>query len=356
MAIGVRSFFSYLAVLLVYGIADGESTRVLQMTSNCSAGTAMNNSTRRCVECLPGWASSMGRNCMNVGVTCAPGSGILMGVSGGVCQPCPGGHFCTNGRCLSLGIQDNTMGCNRCPTARGASAAGAVLCTRESSTIFQPVCPPGSGLVPFLRGCYRCNGTTFQNGRMLRCQPCPQGLVANAMQSGCIVAPCDAGFYRPVNLVNSSCLQCPRGSASPPGSIGISSCLPSAICGPGQAPRVFSLISGRYGQNRSDCLPCQVGRFCETGRCLRVDDRGLDWGLEIGCPRCPKPSGSSLPGAVQCSNTVSIRRSRCPPGTGRLQSVVTTLGCYNCKYLHYFYRKKREPYSLFRFFPYFTRY
>lgn len=295
---------------------------------NCSAGTQLIGN--RCVNCNPSFASTAGGICRNVGITCSPGTAVLVQPTYTICQNCAPGFFCARGQCLTPNPTDRSNGCIPCPPGTGADGPKAALCTPDPSIAPRTLtCPPGTGVVNFLRGCYACNSTTFNNGSSLFCGACPPGFMPNPTSSDCTLIPCEAGYYRRFNSVNSHCLRCPMGSASPPGYVNSSGCLPSAVCGPGESPRVFS--SDVYDPLSSDqpCRPCAANRYCRTGQCIRFSAPNSRL-MQVGCPTCPGNLRTTGLGSIQCTTMAGAGPRYCPPGTGVNTLTSVNAGCYNC--------------------------
>lgn len=289
---------------------------------NCEAGTQRAVNSVNCIPCARNSASTTNGVCRNIGRQCPPGSGSLFR-SGNItkCQECPVGTFCTTGQCLTTNPNDPTNGCNPCPSGLGADSLGAVQCTPDPSTIIKPLCPPGSGLESFLRGCYTCPSNSVNNGTLLSCRPCPTNLISSSDFTTCNLPLCEAGFYQ-VNT-SSPCIRCPIGTSSPPGWINPLGCLPSTICGPGESPALI-LRLGTNASTTGGCIPCSLQSACRGGQCLRYDSTGVN--VVQGCPLCIRPMRSTQLGSLRCTNRESVPPN-CPPGSGVM---VGMEGCYNC--------------------------
>lgn len=286
-----------------------------------------------CQSCKPGYAvaprgSSLyiqqNGQCIRTpsNVECDPGSGLVFSPTRSTtptCLLCPENTFCPNGRCYTTSMTESP--CTPCPNGLSAGDQGAAKCTRIPSST-EP-CPPGSGVSDTATGCYNCPPTHFNRGNSNRCQPCPPDMQANANGTMCVVAPCETGFYRKTNSVDSPCTRCNRGSASPFGYVN-DSCIESTICGMGQSPLLNISLQIMTSRGDSPCVACPIDQYCLSGQCARRISTGL---VISGCRSCPDGTSATQTGAVQCTRSDRLGNEGCPPGSGRRQFAQ---GCYNC--------------------------
>ena len=100
------------------------------------------------------------------------------------CDSCQSGSYCPTGNEVAIyssNGQTISQGYITCPSGLTTTRSNAVACTRSGSS----ECPYGTEKLASGEGCYLCPAGKYQDGTMLRCEPCPGNSVSDVGASIC---------------------------------------------------------------------------------------------------------------------------------------------------------------------------
>lgn len=273
-----------------YCYQDGEYS----VKKPCAKGyVAPNQGMSSCVSCLKSTASNSGSvSVVEAGVNCTLcGNGYYASkeAQGSVCEICPKGYYCPNGKYIPCqrGYFNNQQGksaCSACAksdsnvTGSIAIAEGSINCSSCTDGNYSSVQAQASNcnLCPW--GYYCPNGRliqcpigTYSTGASASCTPCPSGTTSNVGAGSCAscsngcsscsgsisnCTKCKAGFYK----IGSSCAQCASGYFSYANSVSCTQC------------------STKYPH----CKACNESRCVECEEGFKLSDDGQR--CEQNCP------------------------------------------------------------------------
>eukprot|EP00775_Hariotina_reticulata_P007566 gene7566-biopygen9370 len=281
--------------------------------------------------CLPGYGGgAVDKPCQ----LCPPGT-FSIGYTWEECKSCPAGtfsvagaadivdcitspSFCPPGMYLPTGVAQTKEECTCVPgfgTVSPGSTAACSICpagTFSEGNALQPCATCGSGLsgppgAKLITECQNCPPGTFGrviNGSGTACQTCPPGTTTvfgsqAAFESDCNLCIPGFGFG-----ANGACQQCPAGTYSPGGSTSCVLCPLGMSSAPGSnsTSGCFCNVDGYGSAGGNSCIACPKGSYS-------APDRGVNQ-----CEACAAGQTTLLrPGQVGAS---SITQCVCDAGYG----------------------------------------
>ncbi|XP_063692951.1 proprotein convertase subtilisin/kexin type 5-like isoform X8 [Bolinopsis microptera] len=269
---------------------------------------------------------------------------------------CPAGHFAAQGATSCSRCPENTYStggvvreCSACPGGK-VSEAGSSDCEKE---------PCEAGKYMSSEGCKSCSKNYYSEAGATQCTRCPSGKIsayASTSLSDCTYGPCMQGHYMtdsgcqscPANTYNmrfamvgvQSCVGCPGGSTSPPGSISVNNC-EADDSGDTEPEAPLECAAGQFNNGVLGCQQCPVNTFsgagassctdCPSGKISNAgstSNNDCEWSpcsagnfmTDSGCQQCGENTFSG-PGASSCNN--------CPEG--KISAAGSTLSD-DCEY------------------------
>ncbi|XP_063692961.1 kielin/chordin-like protein isoform X17 [Bolinopsis microptera] len=236
---------------------------------------------------------------------------------------CPAGHFAAQGATSCSRCPENTYStggvvreCSACPGGK-VSEAGSSDCEKE---------PCEAGKYMSSEGCKSCSKNYYSEAGATQCTRCPSGKIsayASTSLSDCTYGPCMQGHYMtdsgcqscPANTYNmrfamvgvQSCVGCPGGSTSPPGSISVNNC-EADDSGDTEPEAPLECAAGQFNNGVLGCQQCPVNTFSGAGA--------------SSCTDCP--SG-------KISNAGSTSNNDCEWKPCLAGSFMNSRGCHPCR-------------------------
>lgn len=195
----------------------------------------------------------------------------------------------------SITTEPNSAVCTQCPTPQASNIFG---------TMCEP-CPPGQELVRKRGGkseyiCRLCNSSSFNDGTLPACVPCPQGMSGNGDRTRCVF--CKSGTAR--QFLRRGCQKCAEDENV--GARGSSLCLPPRTPCP----------SNYFLTPRGGCISCNRGqRFDpDSKKCVDCGDKEeSDGGLSTTCRPCGVLQIRSPTGCVCLPGHELVNSRECRP-------------------------------------------
>ena len=260
-------------------------------------------------------------------VTCAAGTyagNAADGTSGGVCIPCPEGHYCLGGDCTvlptpcSTGTANPSTGgdapgdCAACASGRYSDSTGAAACTEcpagmdcSTASATPTLCAAGTASGAGVADCTDCvAGEYGPYTGMAACIECPEGFLCPGTAN---TAPtrCPAGRYTEGDTGRTSCTACPSGEACP---------APFAVD--------EDCPAGRYQQgNAGFCVPCPAGHSCASSTAAPTPCTAGTYSPtgQASCIACAEGTYTDKAGSEVCEP--------CPAGYDCSDQAVTPMAC-----------------------------